>query len=116
MTIKTLNHETAICAYPSPEASPSQQRFAIDKCEELAALVARHTDGKGGGAHATAIDPLVFVRKDDTCTEIQEFCEALLAIVVQGKKKCRSMRKPFTMASLCAFWTLIMKSSTCNVF
>jgi AraC-like DNA-binding protein len=86
MTIETLNPETAICASPSGEVLLTQQRLAIDKCEELATLVDRHTDGKGGGYHATAIDPLAFVRCSTSKT-IQAVSEPLFAIVVQGKKK-----------------------------
>ncbi|MBW4624588.1 MAG: AraC family transcriptional regulator [Brasilonema octagenarum HA4186-MV1] len=70
MTIETLSHETA-----------------STKCEELAALVARHTDGKGNGAHATAINPLAFTRECDPSTAIPSVSEPLLAIVVQGKKE-----------------------------
>ena len=69
MTIETLNHD------------------AIEKCEELAALVARHTNGKGNGAHATAIDPLIFMRECDPAKAMQGVSEPLLAIVVQGKKE-----------------------------
>lgn len=70
MTIETLNHETA-----------------INKCEALAALVDRHTDGKGNGAYATAIDPLVFTRECAPSTAMQSISEPLLAIVVQGQKE-----------------------------
>jgi hypothetical protein len=66
-------------------------KAAIAKCAELAALVKRYTDSKGDGVRATALDSLVFVRCD-TCTEIQEVGEPLFAIVVQGKKKCRSIK------------------------
>ncbi|MDF5722634.1 MAG: AraC family transcriptional regulator [Rhizonema sp. PD37] len=70
MTIEILSHQSA-----------------INKCAELAALVARHTDGKGKGAHATAINPLVFARECDPSTAILCINEPLLAIVVQGKKE-----------------------------
>ncbi len=70
MTINTLSHE-----------------IALNKCEELAALVARHTDSRGDGAHATAINPLVFMRECDPSTAIHGVSEPLLAIVVQGKKE-----------------------------
>lgn len=70
MTIETLSHEAA-----------------IDKCEELAALVARHTDGKGNGAHATKINQLKFMRESDTSTEMRSVTEPILGIVVQGKKE-----------------------------
>lgn len=60
---------------------------AIDRCEELAALVARYTNGKGNGAHATAINPLIFMRACDPAKAVQGVSEPLLAIVVQGKKE-----------------------------
>lgn len=60
---------------------------AIDRCKELAALVERYTDGRGNGAHATAIDPLVFMRECDPSTAMHVVSEPLLAIVVQGKKE-----------------------------
>ncbi|MBW4457715.1 MAG: AraC family transcriptional regulator [Nostoc indistinguendum CM1-VF10] len=56
------------------------------KCGELAALVDRHTDGKGNGAHATAIDSLGFMRECEPDTAIRGVSEPLLAIVLQGKK------------------------------
>lgn len=70
MTIETQNHQAAIA-----------------KCAELAALVARYTDGKGNGTHATAIDPLGFTRECDPATAMRSVSEPLLAIVVQGKKE-----------------------------
>lgn len=60
---------------------------AIDKCKELAALVNLHTDSKGNGAHATAINPLVFTRECDPPAAIQGVSEPLLVIVVQGEKE-----------------------------
>lgn len=70
MKIETTSHEAA-----------------IDKCEELAALVARHTNGKGNGSHATAIDPLSFMRECNPVTARHGVTEPLLTIVVQGKKE-----------------------------
>ena len=70
MTIERLSRETA-----------------IHKCEELAALVAQQTDGKGNGAHATVIDPLGFMRECNPSTAMQSVSEPLLAIVVQGQKE-----------------------------
>ncbi|MBD1997989.1 AraC family transcriptional regulator [Oculatella sp. FACHB-28] len=86
MTVKTLNHEAAIGASPSREALLAQQRLAIAKCAELAALVDRHTSSERSGYYPTAIDPLVFVRCDNSKT-IQDVSEPLFAIVVQGEKK-----------------------------
>lgn len=60
---------------------------AINKCEELAALVARHTSGKGNGAHATAIDFLSFVQECDPATAMHGVSEPVLGLVVQGKKE-----------------------------
>ncbi|MGL4618355.1 MAG: AraC family transcriptional regulator [Chroococcidiopsis sp.] len=62
-------------------------KSASDKCKELAALVARHTDNQGNGAHTTAIDSLVFMRESDPATAIQTVSEPLLSIMVQGKKE-----------------------------
>jgi AraC-like DNA-binding protein len=63
------------------------QESAIDQCTKLAALVARHTDGKGNGAHATAIDSLIFMRECDPSAAMHGVSEPLLAIVVQGQKE-----------------------------
>jgi AraC-like DNA-binding protein len=60
---------------------------AIRKCIELAALVNRHTDIKGNGLHATAIDSLKFLRESDTSRVMRGVSEPILAIVVQGKKE-----------------------------
>jgi AraC-like DNA-binding protein len=70
MTIATLSHDTAIHA-----------------CQKLAALVTQHTDGKGDGAHPTAISQLEFLRQSDAATTMQGVCEPILGIVVQGKKE-----------------------------
>jgi len=70
MTIEILKHGTAIHA-----------------CQELAALVTRHTEGKGNGAHSTAIGQLEFMRQSDASTAMSGVCEPILGIVVQGKKE-----------------------------
>ena len=70
MTIETQNCQTA-----------------INKCAELAALVDRHTNSKGSGAHTTAIDSLEFMRESKPSTAFRGVSEPLLAIVVQGKKE-----------------------------
>ncbi|KAB8315258.1 AraC family transcriptional regulator [Tolypothrix campylonemoides VB511288] len=70
MTIKTRNHEVAIA-----------------NCAELAALVDRHTAGKGNGIYATAINSLEFMRECEPATAITGVSEPLLGIVVQGKKE-----------------------------
>ncbi len=69
MAIETLNHNAA-----------------IRKCGELAAWVDRHIGDRGDGVHATAIEPLKFLRQSDTST-IPGVIEPVLAIVVQGKKE-----------------------------
>lgn len=60
---------------------------AIRKCTELAALVDRHTDTKGDGLHATAIESLGFLRESDTSRAMRGVSKPILAIVVQGKKE-----------------------------
>ena len=56
-----------------------------DVCQELAALLTRHTKGKGNGAHPTAINQLDFARSD-LSGAIPSVYEPRLCIVVQGKK------------------------------
>ncbi len=57
-----------------------------DQCQELAALLTRHTHGKGDGFHRTGIDPLEFGRESSVATSLHGVSEPMLAIVVQGKK------------------------------
>jgi AraC-like DNA-binding protein len=57
-----------------------------DRCRELAALVNRHTDGKGDGFHPTSIAPLSFGRESLTGKMLHGVSTPMLAIVVQGKK------------------------------
>lgn len=66
--------------------TPSHES-AIDQCTKLAVLVDRHTDGKGNGAHTTAIDSLIFMRECDPAAAMHGVSESLLAIVVQGQKE-----------------------------
>jgi hypothetical protein len=41
----------------------SKRAPVVDACQELTRLVARHTDGRGNGIHATAIAQLEFMRE-----------------------------------------------------
>lgn len=63
------------------------QSAIAHQCQELAALVTRHTDGKGNGFHKTAIEQLEFQRESSVYTALQGVCEPILAILVQGKKE-----------------------------
>jgi AraC-like DNA-binding protein len=58
----------------------------VNECKELAALLERHTDDKGNGAHETDINQLEFMRESSVSTAIHDVCEPILAIIVQGKK------------------------------
>jgi len=58
-----------------------------NKCEELAALLTRHTDGKGNGVHKTDINQLAFTRISSAFTAIHNVYEPILGIVVQRKKE-----------------------------
>ncbi|MEG4320014.1 MULTISPECIES: AraC family transcriptional regulator [unclassified Microcoleus] len=70
MTIEILNHD------------------AIgNQCQELTALLTRHTDSKGDGVHKTDIDKLEFMRGASVCATPPLLGEPVLGIVVQGKKK-----------------------------
>ncbi|PSB30792.1 AraC family transcriptional regulator [Stenomitos frigidus] len=57
------------------------------QCQELAALITRHTDGKGDGFHQTAIDQLEFQRESSVSTVLRGVCDPIFAILVQGKKE-----------------------------
>lgn len=63
------------------------QSAIAHQCQELAALVTRHTNGKGNGFHKTAIEQLEFQRESSVSTTLQGVCEPILAILVQGKKE-----------------------------
>ncbi len=58
-----------------------------EQCKELAALMARHTGGKRGNFHPTAIAPLSFVRSNARSTTDYYVDEPRLVIIVQGKKE-----------------------------
>lgn len=58
-----------------------------NQCQELTALVTRHTDGKGDGFHATAIAHLEFQRVSSVFTALHGVSTPILAILIQGKKK-----------------------------
>ncbi|MFW9257148.1 AraC family transcriptional regulator [Nostoc sp. CALU 546] len=60
---------------------------AVNECKELAALLERHTNGKGNGVHKTDINKLEFMRESSTSTALQCVYEPILGIVVQGKKE-----------------------------
>jgi AraC-like DNA-binding protein len=56
------------------------------QCKELAALITRHTEGKGDGFHQTSIDRLQFARESSVARTLAAVSAPMLAIVVQGKK------------------------------
>jgi hypothetical protein len=77
-----------------------KQGTAIHACQELAALVAQHTDNGGNGAHQTAISQLEFMRESSASTAICGVSEPILAIVIQGKKKHCWERKHISIVPL----------------
>ena len=58
-----------------------------DRCQELAALLTRHTDGQGNGFHKTDIDKLEFMRESSGSAALHAVCQPILALVIQGKKE-----------------------------
>jgi AraC-like DNA-binding protein len=56
-------------------------------CKKLAALLTQHTNGKGNGAHQTAINQLEFMRASAVPAGICDVYEPILGIVVQGQKE-----------------------------
>jgi AraC-like DNA-binding protein len=67
-----------------PSDFPNEQ--IASQCQELAALITRHTDGKEDGFHQTAIDRLDFARESVVASTLAAVGTPMLAIVVQGKK------------------------------
>jgi AraC-like DNA-binding protein len=63
----------------------SNSNAIANQCQELAALVMRHTDGNG--VHPTAIARLSFARSDTMSVATYSVGEPYLAIIVQGKKE-----------------------------
>ena len=63
----------------------TDERIA-DRCRELAALINRHTNGKGDGFHQTSIASLAFGRESLPGRMLHGVSTPMLAIVVQGKK------------------------------
>ncbi|MEP0873791.1 AraC family transcriptional regulator [Trichocoleus desertorum AS-A10] len=63
---------------------PNQAKNA---CQELAALVTRHTNVKGDGIHKTTIPHLEFMRESVVSTAMCGVAEPVLGIVVQGRKE-----------------------------
>lgn len=57
------------------------------QCQKLAALVARHAEGKGNGFHKTDIKQLEFQQEYQAGTVLHGVYEPILAILLQGKKQ-----------------------------
>lgn len=64
----------------------SYREPAITRCEELSALVDRHTASENSSVHTTEIAQLSFIRQPNASVVAPAISEPLLAIVVQGKK------------------------------
>ncbi len=67
-----------------PSDFPNEQ--IASQCQELAALITRHTEGQGDGFHQTSIDKLQFARESRVASTLVAVSEPMLAIVIQGKK------------------------------
>ncbi|MBE9101823.1 AraC family transcriptional regulator N-terminal domain-containing protein [Vacuolonema iberomarrocanum] len=78
MSTETINHDAMVQFH-------SKSGIA-NRCAELATRIARHTEGKGNGAHPTAIAQLELIR-DDASTNICSVYKPTLAVIVQGKKE-----------------------------
>ncbi|WP_235526483.1 AraC family transcriptional regulator N-terminal domain-containing protein [Nostoc piscinale] len=63
------------------------QTTVIAECQQLAALIEKHTTAKGNGTHKTAIPQMEFMRESSPNTAICAVYQPILAIVLQGKKK-----------------------------
>jgi AraC-like DNA-binding protein len=68
-----------------PNTDDANEQIA-SQCQELAALINRHTAAKGNGLHQTGIDKLEFGREANVFTTLSSVSSPMLAIIVQGKK------------------------------
>lgn len=60
---------------------------SADRCQELAALLMRHTRANGKIIQSMAIEQLDFTQSNTVSTALHDVFEPILAIVVQGQKK-----------------------------
>jgi AraC-like DNA-binding protein len=59
----------------------------MERCQELATQVMRHTEDNGNGIHPTAIEQLDLTRSDAVSTALHSVFQPILALVVQGQKQ-----------------------------
>ncbi|WP_103670410.1 AraC family transcriptional regulator [Pseudanabaena sp. BC1403] len=81
MVIEIINHKINLNA-----TAQIPQKIA-NQCQELATLVARHTEGIGNGFHRTAIDLLEFQRQSSAPSALRGVSNPIFAILLQGKKE-----------------------------
>lgn len=67
--------------------SGDSSRAIANQCQKLAALVTRHTEGKGNGFQKTDIEQLEFQREDKAGVALHGVYEPIFAILLQGKKE-----------------------------
>jgi AraC-like DNA-binding protein len=67
-----------------PSNSANEQ--ITNQCQELAALITRHTASNGDGFYQTSIDKLQFGRESSVASTLAAVSTPMLAIVIQGKK------------------------------
>jgi AraC-like DNA-binding protein len=85
MTVEILNPGVIGAKRNSVGEAAPAGLATVNQCKELAALVARHTEGNG--CHPTAIEQLRFTRSEAVSTVIPHVHEPCLAIIVQGQKE-----------------------------
>ncbi|MEO1297966.1 MAG: AraC family transcriptional regulator [Cyanobacteria bacterium J06636_16] len=78
METETISRDTMVQRH--------SQESIVNRCAELATRIAWHTQGKGNGAHPTAIAQLELIR-DDASTNICSVYKPTLAVIVQGQKE-----------------------------
>lgn len=64
-----------------------QHSTILSQCQQLVALLEKHTNSKGNGIHQTQLTQMEFVRESSAPTSIRDVCQPIVAIVVQGKKE-----------------------------
>ena len=85
--MRGMSHDTPLSGGLGMAEESQKCKTTIDACQELAALVSRHTDGKGNGIHATAIPQLELMRESTAPTVLRAVYEPTLCIILQGRKE-----------------------------
>jgi AraC-like DNA-binding protein len=87
MAIEIPNSSSRIYKEQQHLSSDDSSDVIASECQKLAALVTRHTEGKGNGFHKTDIEQLEFQQEYKAGTALHGVYEPIFAILLQGTKE-----------------------------